>query len=122
MKAIEKPYRVLVADDQPDVLEVLAMSLHARGFYVETARSPQMVLENLRVGEYDTLLLDLNYTRDTTSGQEGLRLIERIQEIDNQMPVIVMTAWGTIDLAVQAIRSGARDFFQKPWNDEELAG
>ena len=121
MKAVLKPYRILVADDQPDVLEALAMSLHARGFDVETAPSPQVVLELLRVGHYDTLLLDLNYTRDTTSGQEGLKLIERISEIDNQLPVIVMTAWGTIDLAVQAVRRGARDFLQKPWNDEELA-
>lgn len=121
MKAGQKPYRILVADDQPDVLEALAMSLHARGFNVETAPSPQVVLELLRVGQYDTLLLDLNYTRDTTSGQEGLKLIERISEIDNQLPVIVMTAWGTIDLAVQAVRRGARDFLEKPWNDEELA-
>lgn len=121
MKAVEKPYRILVADDQPDVLEALAMSLHARGFDVETTPSPQIALELLRVGQYDTLLLDLNYTRDTTSGQEGLKLLERISEIDNQLPVIVMTAWGTIDLAVQAVRRGARDFFQKPWNDEELA-
>jgi len=121
MKAVQKPYRILIADDQPDVLEALAMSLHARGFDVETTPSPQIVLELLRVGQYDTLLLDLNYTRDTTSGQEGLRLLERISEIDNQLPVIVMTAWGTIDLAVQAVRRGARDFFQKPWNDEELA-
>src|SRR5579864_6026730 len=121
MKAVQKPYRILVADDQPDVLEALAMSLHARGFNVETAPSPQVVLELLRVGQYDTLLLDLNYTRDTTSGQEGLKLIERISEIDNQLPVIVMTAWGTIDLAVQAVRRGACDFLEKPWNDEELA-
>jgi len=121
MKAVDKTYRVLVADDQPDVLEALVMSLQARGFDVETARSPQIVLEVLRVGHYDTLLLDLNYTRDTTSGREGLKLIEKIQEIDNQMPIIVMTGWGTIDLAVQAVRRGARDFLQKPWNDEELA-
>lgn len=120
MKAVE-PYRILVADDQPDVLEALAMSLQARGFEVDTARSPQIVLEVLRVGHYDTLLLDLNYTRDTTSGQEGLKLIEAIQDIDNQLPIIVMTGWGTIDLAVQAVRRGARDFLQKPWNDEELA-
>lgn len=121
MKAVEKPYRILVADDQPDVLEALSMSLHARGFDVGTAPSPQIVLELLRVGQYDTLLIDLNYTRDTTSGQEGLKLLERISEIDNQLPVIVMTAWGTIDLAVQAVHRGARDFIQKPWNDEELA-
>jgi DNA-binding NtrC family response regulator len=121
MKAVQKPYRILVADDQRDVLEALAMSLHARGFDVEITHSPQIVLELLRVGQYDTLLLDLNYTRDTTSGQEGLKLLDRISEIDNQLPVIVMTAWGTIDLAVQAVRRGARDFVEKPWNDEELA-
>ena len=106
MKAAEKHYRILVADDQPDVLEALAMSLHARGFDVEMASSPQIVLELLRVGNYDTLLLDLNYTRDTTSGQEGLKLLERISEIDKQLPVIVMTAWATIGLVVEAIRRG----------------
>lgn len=121
MNVAERRYRVLIADDQADVREALAMSLHARGFDVETARSPQIVLEMLRAGQYETLLLDLNYTRDTTSGQEGLKLIDKIVEIDNQMPVIVMTGWGTIDLAVQAMRRGARDFLQKPWNDEELA-
>jgi DNA-binding NtrC family response regulator len=121
MRAAEKPYRILVADDQADVLEALAMSLQARSFDVETARSPQIALEALRVGHYETLLLDLNYTRDTTSGHEGLKLIERVLEIDNQIPVIVITGWGTVDLAVQAMRRGARDFLQKPWNDEELA-
>src|SRR5579871_5746470 len=121
MKAVEKPYRVLIADDQADVLEALAMALQARGFDVEIARSPQIVLETLRVGQYELLLLDLNYKRDTTSGEEGLRLIEKIIEIDNQIPIIVMTGWGTIDLAVQAMRRGARDFLQKPWNDEELS-
>src|SRR5215467_5442635 len=100
MRAAEKPYRILVADDQVDVLEALGMSLQARGFDVEMVRSPEIVLETLRVGQFETLLLDLNYTRDTTSGHEGLKLLEKIQEIDNQMPVIVMTGWGTIDLAV----------------------
>ncbi|HEV3041344.1 MAG TPA: sigma-54 dependent transcriptional regulator [Candidatus Angelobacter sp.] len=121
MRATDKRYRVLVADDQPDVLEALKMSLTAQGFDVETARSPQIVIEALRLREYDTLLLDLNYARDTTSGAEGLKLIEKIQEIDNQVPIIIMTTWGTIDIAVQAVRRGARDFLQKPWNDEELA-
>ncbi len=120
-RSIENRYRILVADDQVDVLEALKMSLDSRGFDVETARTPQIVLETLRLREYDALLLDLNYTRDTTSGAEGLKLIDKILEIDSQVPIIVMTAWGTIDLAVQAVRRGARDFLQKPWNNEELA-
>jgi DNA-binding NtrC family response regulator len=87
---------------------------------VEAVRSPQLVLEALGQSEYDVLLIDLNYTRDTTSGQEGLDLLARIQEIDGRMPVIVMTAWGNIDLAVESIKRGARDFIQKPWENERL--
>lgn len=112
--------RILVADDQPAVLDALKILLRSEGFQIDTVRSPQVALESLGLREYDILLLDLNYTRDTTSGQEGLELLEKIRAIDSQLPVVVMTAWGTIDLAVEAVRRGARDFIQKPWDDERM--
>src|SRR5216684_1130980 len=120
MQKPQTTYRILVADDQPAVLDALKMLLRSEGFEVDTVRSPQVVLESLAMREYDTVLLDLNYARDTTSGREGIELLDRIREIDNQLPIIVMTAWGTIDLAVAAVRRGARDFIQKPWDDERL--
>ena len=116
----EQPYRILVADDQPAVLDALKLLFRSHGFDVEAVRSPQVVLESLALREYDVLLLDLNYTRDTTSGREGIALLDRIRETDNLLPIIVMTAWGTIDVAVAAMRRGARDFVQKPWEDERL--
>ncbi len=112
--------RVLVADDQPHILEAVELLLQPQGMQVECVRSPQLVLEALGQSEYDVLLIDLNYTRDTTSGQEGLDLLARIQEIDARLPVIVMTAWGNIGLAVESIKRGARDFIQKPWENERL--
>jgi DNA-binding NtrC family response regulator len=120
MPSTGKTHSILVADDQPAILDALKMLLRSEGFQVDTARSAQVVLECLAMREYDTLLLDLNYTRDTTSGQEGIELLESIRAIDSQLPVVVMTAWGTIDLAVEAVRRGARDFIQKPWDDERL--
>jgi DNA-binding NtrC family response regulator len=96
------------------------MLLRAEGFDVSAVRSPQVVLDSMALHEYDALLLDLNYARDTTSGREGIELIAKIKEIDTQVPIIMMTAWGTIDLAVEAVRLGARDFVQKPWDDERL--
>jgi DNA-binding NtrC family response regulator len=120
MASAEKTYRILVADDQPAVLDALKLLLRSEGFQVDTVRSPQVALESLGLREYDTVLLDLNYARDTTSGQEGLELLQSIRALDNQLPVIVMSAWGTIALAVEAVRSGARDFIQKPWDDERL--
>jgi DNA-binding NtrC family response regulator len=87
---------------------------------VDCVRSPQLLLEAMSQRDYDVLLIDLNYTRDTTSGQEGLDLLARIQEFDARLPVIVMTAWGNIDLAVESIKRGARDFIQKPWENERL--
>jgi DNA-binding NtrC family response regulator len=120
MGSMEKTYRLLVVDDQAAILEALKLLLASEGFHVDTARSPQVALEYITVREYDTMLLDLNYTRDTTSGQEGIALLERISAIDSQLPVVVMSAWGTIDLAVEAVRRGARDFIQKPWDDERL--
>ncbi|HWG20797.1 MAG TPA: sigma-54 dependent transcriptional regulator [Terracidiphilus sp.] len=112
--------RVLVADDQPHILEAVELLLQPQGIRVECVRSPQLALEALSQTDYDVLLIDLNYTRDTTSGQEGLDLLARIQEIDSRLPVIVMTAWGNIDLAVESMKRGARDFIQKPWENERL--
>src|ERR1035441_7210010 len=112
--------RVLVADDQPHILEAVELLLQPQGIQVDCVRSPQLLLEALGQCDYDVLLIDLNYTRDTTSGQEGLDLLARIREFDGRMPVIVMTAWGNIELAVGSIKHGARDFIQKPWENERL--
>jgi DNA-binding NtrC family response regulator len=117
--AAERP-RVLVADDQPDVLEALRLLLKGEECQVETARSPAGVLKALDAGSFDVLLIDLNYTRDTTSGQEGLDLLARVRAIDPGLPIVVMTAWGSVDLAVEAMRRGARDFVQKPWENPRL--
>lgn len=111
---------LLAADDQPHILEALALLLEPEGFRVETAHSPQLALETLRSGSFDALLIDLNYTRDTTSGQEGLDLLSEIKAQDAQMPVIVMTAWANVELAVEAMRRGASDFIQKPWDNARL--
>jgi len=112
--------QVLVADDQPDVLAAIRLLLKAEGFEIATAASPAEVLELLELDEFDVLLLDLNYTRDTTSGQEGLDLLPRIQALDSTLPVIVMTAWGSIEGAVEAMRRGARDYIEKPWDNDRL--
>jgi DNA-binding NtrC family response regulator len=113
--------RILIGDDQPDVLEALRLLLKSEGYKIDSAESPQQILQALKNREYDLAIVDLNYTRDTTSGQEGLELLARIQEADSMLPVIVMTAWGSVDLAVEAMRRGARDFIQKPWENERLA-
>jgi DNA-binding NtrC family response regulator len=115
-----KPARVLVADDQRDVLEALRLALKGDGLQCETAASPAAVLAALEARDFDAVLMDLNYTRDTTSGAEGLDLLARIRELDADLPVVVMTAWGTVDLAVEAMRRGARDFVQKPWDNARL--
>ena len=115
-----KPARVLVADDQRDVLEALRLALKGDGLQCETAASPAAVLAALEARDFDAVLMDLNYTRDTTSGAEGLDLLARIRELDADLPVIVMTAWGTVDVAVEAMRRGARDFVQKPWDNARL--
>lgn len=116
--------RVLLADDQPFILEALGMLLRSEGYLVDTARSPAMVLECLRKIEYDVLLIDLNYTRDTTSGVEGLQLLDAIRQgasgNNEYLPCIVMTAWANVDLAVEAMRRGASDFVQKPWENARL--
>jgi DNA-binding NtrC family response regulator len=116
----QEKVRVLVADDQPHILEAVELLLTPQGISVDCVRSPQLLIEALGQSDYDVLLIDLNYTRDTTSGQEGLDLLARIQEFDSRLPVIVMTAWGNIDLAVESIKRGARDFIQKPWENERL--
>jgi DNA-binding NtrC family response regulator len=112
--------RILVADDQPHILEAVELLLTPQGIDVECVRSPELLLEAIGQSDYDVLLIDLNYTRDTTSGQEGLDLLSRIREFDAQLPVIVMTAWGNIGLAVESIKRGASDFIQKPWENERL--
>jgi DNA-binding NtrC family response regulator len=112
--------RALIADDQHDVLEALRLLLKGEGFQIDTAASPGAILAALESKDYDVLLMDLNYTRDTTSGQEGLDLLKRIAAIDGTLPVIVMTAWGSVDLAVEAMRRGARDFIQKPWDNARV--
>jgi DNA-binding NtrC family response regulator len=115
-----RPSRILVADDQGDVLVSLRLLLKGEGHQVETASSPAGVLAAMEAGEFDVILVDLNYARDTTSGEEGLDLLSRLQALDSTLPVVVMTAWGSVDLAVEAMRRGARDFIQKPWENERL--
>jgi DNA-binding NtrC family response regulator len=112
--------RILIADDQPDVLEALRLLLKGEGCRAETVNSPAKALAALEQDEFDVVLMDLNYARDTTSGQEGLDLLARIQALDSPPPVVVMTAWANIELAVEAMRRGARDFIQKPWDNPRL--
>src|SRR5215468_66437 len=114
------PVRILAADDQEHILDALEFLLRPQGYKVDKARSPVLVREAIKSTSYDAILIDLNYTRDTTSGQEGLDLLSEIVAIDATLPVIVMTAWGNVELAVEAMRRGARDFVQKPWENERL--
>ncbi|MGB7624506.1 MAG: SpoIIE family protein phosphatase [Terriglobia bacterium] len=114
--------RALIADDQADVLEALRLLLKGEGFHTETVTSPAAVMTTLKNQNFDILLMDLNYARDTTSGQEGLNLLSQIRELDATLPVVVMTAWGTIELAVEAMHQGVQDFVQKPWENERLLG
>jgi sigma-B regulation protein RsbU (phosphoserine phosphatase) len=112
--------RTLIADDQPDVLAALKLLLKGAGYQTEAVTSPSAILEAIKQRNFDLVLMDLNYARDTTSGKEGLDLISRIQALDNILPIVVMTAWGTVDLAVEAMRRGGRDFVQKPWDNSRL--
>ena len=112
--------RILVADDQPDVLEALRILLKGAGYQIDAVTSPAGIFNALEKKDYALLMMDLNYTRDTTSGQEGLEVIPKLQEIDNTLPIVVMTAWATIDLAVEAMKRGARDFVPKPWDNDRL--
>ena len=112
--------RLLVADDHPHVLEALELLLKPEGYGLKCVRTPALVLEALQFESFDGILLDLNYSRDTTSGQEGLDLVSKVHALEPQVPIIVMTAWGNIDLAVEAMRRGATDFIQKPWENARL--
>jgi DNA-binding NtrC family response regulator len=109
-----------VADDQQDVLAALKLLLKSEGYETRTATSPAEVVEHVQADDFDALLLDLNYARDTTSGQEGLELLPRLQALDGTLPIIVMTAWSSIDSAVEAMRRGARDYVEKPWDNDRL--
>lgn len=112
--------RVLVADDQPPVLDALNLLLKSHGYQTEGVTQPERVLQVLQSGEFDVVLLDMNYTRDTTAGGEGLELVSQIRSRDENLPLLVMTAWGSVDLAVEAMRRGASDFVQKPWHNGQL--
>ncbi len=111
---------VLIADDQQDVLEALRLLLKADGYRIESAASPTGILSAIEARDFDLIIMDLNYARDTTSGQEGLDLLTKVRAMDTTLPVVVMTAWGTIELVVEAMRRGARDFVQKPWENNRL--
>jgi sigma-B regulation protein RsbU (phosphoserine phosphatase) len=120
MDTEQKPYRVLICDDQPDVLEALRLLLKGQGWQAVAADSPAALLATARAGAFDLILTDLNYTRDTTSGEEGMDLLASLEAQGNTVPVVVMTAWGSVDLAVEAMRRGACDFVQKPWDNNRL--
>ncbi|MGI9114580.1 MAG: sigma-54-dependent transcriptional regulator [Chthoniobacterales bacterium] len=112
--------RILIADDQPDVLEALRILLKGAGHQTDAVTSLAGIFNALEKRDYALLMMDLNYTRDTTSGQEGLEVIPKLGEVDSTLPIVVMTAWATIDLAVEAMKRGARDFVPKPWDNERL--
>src|SRR5215211_8503432 len=112
--------RILIADDQPDVIEALRLLLKPEGYEVETASSPRAVIRAVGARQFDLVLIDLNYTRDTTSGSEGLELLEHLHAFDSTLPIVVMTAWASIELVVEAMQKGARDFIQKPWDNARV--
>ncbi|MEO6874779.1 MAG: sigma-54 dependent transcriptional regulator [Opitutaceae bacterium] len=120
MVAPEFSSRILIADDQADVLEALRLLLKPEGYQIEAVKSPAAVLKAVEAREFDLVLIDLNYARDTTSGEEGLELLKKLQTLDATLPVVVMTAWASVDLAVEAMRHGARDFITKPWDNLRL--
>lgn len=111
---------ILVADDQQDIIEALRLLLKGAGYSIETARSVAGIVAAVESRPLDVVLMDLNYTRDTTSGREGLNVLRHIRELDDSLPVIVMTAWGSVDGAVNAIRHGASDYIEKPWDNTRL--
>src|SRR5882724_5473225 len=114
------PHRILIADDQPDVLEALRLLLKGEGYQTESVKSPAAVVKAIEGRDYAMVLMDLNYARDTTSGQEGLDLLQKIQTLDATLPLVVMTAWASVEVAVEAMRRGARDFVTKPWDNPRL--
>jgi serine phosphatase RsbU (regulator of sigma subunit) len=111
---------VLIADDQKHILDALQMLLGSCGFSTEAVTHPAHVLRALETGQFDAVLMDLNYTRDIIAGGEGLELVSQIRSMDSLLPVVVMTAWSSVDLAVEAMRRGASDFTQKPWENQDL--
>ena len=116
----DRQSRILLADDQPDVLAALRLLLKAEGYITRSVASPAEALSAVREQAFDLVLMDLNYTRDTTSGQEGLELLAQLQGVDSPPQIVVMTAWGSVELAVEAMQRGARDFVLKPWENERL--
>jgi len=121
MKSSDLPIpRILIADDQVDVLESLRLLLKSEGYQIVSVTSPSAVLASVEQSDFNSVLMDLNYARDTTSGQEGLDMLARLQALDSSLPVVVMTAWGSVEVAVEAMRRGARDFIQKPWDNARL--
>ena len=112
--------KILIADDQPDVLEALRLLLKSNGYEIVSASSPAGILSALDSRDFDLVLMDLNYARDTTSGREGIELLNRIQTRDNRPPVVVMTGWGSVGLAVEAMQHGVGDFVEKPWVNSRL--
>ncbi|HKR59061.1 MAG TPA: SpoIIE family protein phosphatase [Pyrinomonadaceae bacterium] len=112
--------RTLIADDQADVATALRLLLRDAGYQTEAVTSPAAVLEAIQERDFDLVLMDLNYARDTTSGQEGLDLINQIRQLDSTLPVVVLTGWGTVELAVEAMQRGVYDFVQKPWDNRNL--
>jgi sigma-B regulation protein RsbU (phosphoserine phosphatase) len=120
MTAESKPYRVLICDDQPDVLEALRLLLKGQGWQAVAVDSPEALIRAVHAEAFDLILADLNYTRDTTSGKEGIDLLSSLESNGNTTPVMVMTAWSSFDLAVEAMRRGACDFIQKPWDNDRL--
>jgi DNA-binding NtrC family response regulator len=116
----ERPPQILIADDQRDIVEALRLLFKGQGFQSTEVNTPAKLMQLLGEREFDLVLMDLNYTRDTTSGREGLDLMSQVRALDPHLPVVVMTAWGSVDLAVEAMRAGARDFVQKPWDNARL--
>src|ERR1700730_7505365 len=112
--------KVLIADDQAYVLEALRLLLKSERYQIETVKRPADIIRAIEERDFDVILMDLNYTRDTTSGEEGLDLLARLQKLDSTLPVVVMTAWGRVEVAVEAMRRGASDFIQKPWDNARL--
>jgi sigma-B regulation protein RsbU (phosphoserine phosphatase) len=118
--ACATPTRILIADDQPDLLDALRLLLKGEGIQMDAVTSPEAALTALQAQQYDLLLMDLNYTGDTTSGAEGIDLLSRVHAIDASLPIVVMTGWGSVDIAVETMRRGVRDFVQKPWDNAQL--
>jgi sigma-B regulation protein RsbU (phosphoserine phosphatase) len=114
------PTRILIADDQQDVLDALRLLLKGHGYSIETVNSPAEVLAAVARQEFDILLMDLNYARDTTSGREGLDMLSRLKELEDHPPVVAMTGWATVGLAVEAMQYGVSDFVEKPWTNTRL--